>query len=163
MKATLRRLQTRAHGDRGFTLIELLVVVVIIGVLVAIAIPVYMNYQKGAADKAAQSDVRSAITAVENFYTTNSNAYPGTSKVSQKASFGFTTGAQDVTISDGTELTYAKPTSGGGYLICATNEGGTGAVYVYDSNKGGSVEKATGTVSMATCTGGATTPTTPAS
>ncbi|GGL07604.1 prepilin-type N-terminal cleavage/methylation domain-containing protein [Planomonospora parontospora] len=157
MKATLRRLQTRAHGDRGFTLIELLVVVVIIGVLVAIAIPVYMNYQKGAADKAAQSDVRGAITAVENFYTVNSNAYPAADKVSQKTSFGFTTDAQDVAVSDGTELSYIKPsTSGGGYLICAKNEGGSGAVYVYDSAKGGSVEKATGTVSMTTCAGGTT-------
>src|SRR5690242_101265 len=68
----------RADGDRGFTLIELLVVVVIIGVLVAIAIPVYLNYRKGAENKSAASDVRGAISAVEQFYTENANTFPVT-------------------------------------------------------------------------------------
>src|SRR3954470_16266343 len=77
MHDIINRLRTK-KGDEGFTLIELLVVVVIIGVLVAIAVPVYMNYRKGAADKAAQSDARGAISAVESFYTENGNKYPDT-------------------------------------------------------------------------------------
>src|SRR5690242_21480618 len=75
MRLTVNR-NRDARDDAGFTLIELLVVVVIIGVLVAIAVPVYLNYRKGAADKSAQSDVRGAVSAVEQYYTDNGNQYP---------------------------------------------------------------------------------------
>jgi type IV pilus assembly protein PilA len=50
--------------NAGFTLIELMIVVAIIGILVAISIPWYQNFQRKAQDKAAQSDVRSLMTAV---------------------------------------------------------------------------------------------------
>ena len=77
MRDTITRLRAKKDDD-GFTLIELLVVVVIIGVLVAIAVPVYLNYRQGAADKSAQSDVRGAISTVEQYYTDNNNTYPAT-------------------------------------------------------------------------------------
>ena len=41
-------------------------VVVIIGILIAIAIPLYLNYQRGANDKSAHSDVRDAIAMLEH-------------------------------------------------------------------------------------------------
>ena len=78
MQEKLRRMRDeRAEGDRGFTLIELLVVVVIIGVLIAIAIPLYLNYRKGAENKSAASDVRGAISAAEQYYTENGQRLPG--------------------------------------------------------------------------------------
>ena len=81
MQDIITRLRAKKE-DEGFTLIELLVVVVIIGVLVAIAVPVYLNYRQGAADKSAQSDVRGAISAIEQYYTDNGNAYPHRSPAS---------------------------------------------------------------------------------
>ena len=140
MQDIVNRLRTK-KGDEGFTLIELLVVVVIIGVLVAIAVPVYLNYRKGAADKAAQSDVRGAITAIEQYYTDNSNAYPANAAGLVDEISTITIGNQKITISSGTHLTFYQvagtpPT----YRICATNDGGTsGKYYLYDSSTGGSV------------------------
>jgi len=149
------------RDDTGFTLIELLVVVVIIGVLVAIAVPVYLNYRKGAADKSAQSDVRGAVSAVEQFYTDNNNTYPNTvsgandGTASGTAALTLTTGAgssvQTITLSDKTQLGYVN--NGASYLLCGNSSGGSGKWYVYDSSAGGSVKASTATtLSLTTCT-----------
>jgi type IV pilus assembly protein PilA len=132
--------EERAEGDRGFTLIELLVVVVIIGILIAIAIPLYLNYQHGAHDKAAQSDLRAAVSTVNQCYTDNSNAYPAvpTGNGVAGSNLVFSCGGtvtETANVSSGTSLTYAVVT--GGFTLSATNSGGSGKVYSYNSTTGG--------------------------
>jgi type IV pilus assembly protein PilA len=76
-----KRIKTRLDGntEQGFTLIELLVVIIIIGILLAIAVPSYLGFRDRAANNAAKANLRAALPSAEAFYADN-GTYAGMDK-----------------------------------------------------------------------------------
>ena len=140
MKTRLRSSMEEREG--GFTLIELLVVIIIIGILAAIAIPVFLNQRKKAVDASMKSDARTVANEEETYYTDFQSYKPfGPSTATA------TVGADVVTLSPGNAVTVTLNTAGLAYCIMATNLKSTtasaSAGIVYISSKGGLQPSAT--------------------
>jgi type IV pilus assembly protein PilA len=140
--------EERAQGEKGFTLIELLVVVVIIGILIAIAIPLYLNYQKGAKNKSAESDTRNAVSTVEQCIADSSVPASASGSGTKGADLVFncpdSSHQQTAKVGSDNTLTYTpdSATSPTTYKIVGVSGGG-GKSYCYNSANGGSVKEAT--------------------
>jgi type IV pilus assembly protein PilA len=59
----------RTASEQGFSLIELMIVILVIGLMIAIAVPTFLGVRKRAADRATQSDIRTGLAAALTYYS----------------------------------------------------------------------------------------------
>ena len=134
--------QKSGSNDAGFTLIELLVVIIIIGILAAIAIPVFLNQRVKAYDSAAKSDLKNLAQFEEGYLVANDR---------------YATIAEVIAAGDGVRVTGQVTLSvvlysgSSGYCLSAQHNGSPNRWY-YDSLAGGIQPK--GTTSCPTVTSG---------
>ncbi|WP_308202706.1 type II secretion system protein [Curtobacterium flaccumfaciens] len=133
--ALMGKLDARRKGlledkEKGFTLIELLVVVIIIGILAAIAIPVYLNVQNNAKDSAVKSDLANAKTAVIAYQTENGKLPDGSTTGQKLVADTTELGKYGLTVSDNTkDLKYGTAPASGATTFCIQQTSATNKTF----------------------------------
>jgi type IV pilus assembly protein PilA len=130
----LHKLRQRAQEEKGFTLIELLVVILIIGILAAIALPAFLNQREKAQDSAAKSDVRTAQTAMETYYTDN-QSYTGAVSDPTGANAKSLENIEPA-LKNANVLAVTPNAAGDGYTISVTSKGSDGTKFSITNTQG---------------------------
>ena len=128
MLARIRKAQEEKEG--GFTLIELLVVIIIIGILAAIAIPVFLNQRKKGYDAQTKADLRNLGT-LEETYLNDYNSYAGSTTAALATTllpdYRATTNIKVNVVANGSQ----------GFCMAGDNSQNPGKAWYYDSSSGG--------------------------
>ena len=130
----LNKLRERVQEEKGFTLIELLVVILIIGILAAIALPAFLNQREKAQDSAAKSDVRTAQTAMETYYTDN-QSYTGAVSDPTGANAKSLENIEPA-LKNANVLTVTPNAAGDGYTLSVTSKGSDGTKFSITNTQG---------------------------
>ena len=135
MKSVQNALNRRKKGEKGFTLVELLVVVIIIGILAAVAVPIYLNQRKSAWRSSVQSDVKNASLVLETISTNHNGKLSGITAPDKCDAPSCEIDGEKVTVSADNHLAIVI-NDNNTYTITCTNDNLKDESVVYDSSTG---------------------------